>query len=164
KRFMRYPLLLPLLLCCATFLPAAEVPAAITNSVGLKMLPIAPGRFTMGETHATPASLRGPTHAPRGDWDEQPTHRVTLTHALFISDTPVTQDAFRQFRTATAGVDFFSPYVAGVSWDDAVAFCAWLSAKEKKTYRLPTEAEWEYAARAGTASLFWSGDTAPTPG
>jgi formylglycine-generating enzyme required for sulfatase activity len=118
----------------------------------------------MGETHATPASLHGPAYSPRGDWDEQPAHKVTLEHAFLISETPVTQAAYRQFRTDTTGVDFFAPYVAGVSWNDATAFCAWLSAKEGKTYRLPTEAEWEYAARAGTTSLFWSGDTPPARG
>ncbi|MEE8451533.1 MAG: formylglycine-generating enzyme family protein [Thermoguttaceae bacterium] len=52
--------------------------------------------------------------------------------------------------------------VVSVSWNDAVAFCQWLSRKEGKTYRLPTEAEWEYACRAGTTTRYYSGDDPET--
>ena len=52
--------------------------------------------------------------------------------------------------------------VVNVSWNDAVAFCKWLSRKEGKTYRLPTEAEWEYACRAGTTTRYSSGDDPET--
>jgi formylglycine-generating enzyme required for sulfatase activity len=52
--------------------------------------------------------------------------------------------------------------VVNVSWNDAVAFCKWLSKKEGKTYRLPTEAEWEYACRAGATTRYYSGDDPET--
>jgi len=60
--------------------------------------------------------------------------------------------------TAAGKERAFRQPVVNVSWNDCVAFCEWLSRKEGKKYRLPTEAEWEYACRAGTTTRFWNGD------
>ncbi len=67
-----------------------------------------------------------------------------------------------EYNWRTPGFPIQDDYpVVNVSWDDAVAFCQWLSKQEGKTYRLPTEAEWEYACRAGTTTRYWCG-TEPT--
>ena len=96
------------------------------------------------------------------DWDEKPAHRVTITQPFHMSVTEVTLGQFRafepDFRKGKAADD---EAVGGITWTRAVAFCEWLSKKEGKTYRLPTEAEWEYACRAGTTTLFHTGDTLP---
>ena len=101
----------------------------------------------------------------------------------FVADTGYKTDAEKGERPGAFGwdpdkkeFDFNAKYswrnagfeqtdehpVVNVSWNDAVAFCEWLSKKEKKTYRLPTEAEWEYACRAGTTTRYSSGDDPET--
>lgn len=157
-----------LLFLAATWTVAHGSPAApvesMVNSLGLRMVTVPAGSFTMGESHATPAKpFDIPAYLTRGDWDEHPHHDVTLTQAFAISDTEVTAEQFRQFRADYAGNKDTAPYAAGISWDEAVAFCAWLSKKEGRTYRLPTEAEWEYAARAGTTTLFAGGEQPTAP-
>ena len=143
----------------------------VTNSVGMKLVHIAPGSFTMGaDARPLPAALTAIFHGvmsarpAEGDFDEHPAHRVTLTHGFLIGATEVTADQYRQFDPSFKPDPAFAPYVSGVSWDQAMAYCAWLSKKEGKPYRLPTEAEWEYVARAGTNSPFSSGEQPPTPG
>jgi formylglycine-generating enzyme required for sulfatase activity len=141
--------------------PGASAPKSFTNSIGMKMLQIESGEFSMGESNRTPPSLGGPSYSDRGDWDERPVHRVKISKSFFMAETPVTIEQFKQFKKEYRGLDLFAPYVAGLSWEEATAFCRWLSKKEGKQYRLPTEAEWEYAARAGGATLFWSGNEPP---
>ncbi|MEP6664107.1 MAG: formylglycine-generating enzyme family protein, partial [Verrucomicrobiota bacterium] len=133
---------------------------AHTNSLGMSLLRIPAGSFLMGNEAPTPG-LGGPGHLPNGDWDERPVHKVTISKDFLMSETEVTDEQFRQFRPEFKTLEKIAPYAGGMSWDDAVAFCQWLSQKEGKNYRLPTEAEWEYACRAGTTTHFASGDNAP---
>jgi len=147
------------------FLAAAE-----TSSVGIKLVIIRPGTFEMG-VDSTPladsitkaAKGAGSNRPTGGDYDEVPVHRVTITKSFLLGATEVTIEQFRQFRPDYKGDSYYAPYASGISWNDAAAFCVWLSKKEGKPYRLPTEAEWEYAARAGTRTPFSSGTEPPAP-
>jgi formylglycine-generating enzyme required for sulfatase activity len=131
-----------------------------TNSIGMEFIQIERGTFRMGAS-STPlpeAMLTAPGHVmskrpPEGDFDETPAHTVTLTQPYRIGVTEVTIEQFRHFRPDYKGNPAFAPYAAGVSWYDARLFCVWLSGKEGKTYRLPTEAQWEYAAKVGNRAI-----------
>jgi len=140
---------------------AGEPPggSSFVNSMGLKLVRIEPGSFMMGS----------PTG---GDFDERPAHKVTITRPFFLGATEVTNAQYEQFdpqHKSLRGKLGFSreddEAVVFVSWHDAVRFCQWLSQKEGKTYRLPTEAEWEYACRTqrvpGTTTPYHTGETLP---
>ena len=112
--------------------------ANFRNSVGMEMLFVPSGEFVMG-SDAFDASPH-----------ERPLSRVTVAR-LYVSRFPVTNAIYEQFdpshaRRRMAGVGDRYPVVY-VSSLDALRFCQWLSSRERKRYRLPTEAEWEYAAR-----------------
>jgi formylglycine-generating enzyme required for sulfatase activity len=92
--------------------------------------------------------------------EEEVQHKVTLTHRFRIGIVEITQKQWDSImggnRSANKGENL---PVERISWNSAVEFCRKLSEKEGKRYRLPTEAEWEYACRAGTAGAFGgSGD------
>lgn len=135
------------------------------NSIGIKMVRIPAGTFAMGNLLDTdPAKLGQFEMLTHGDYDEQPVHQVTISHPFYISQTEITAAQYEEFRMDYQDAGRFTPYVTGVSWYDAEAFCKWLTEKEHRTYRLPTEAEWEYVARAGGTKLFGNSDTPPKSG
>jgi formylglycine-generating enzyme required for sulfatase activity len=158
-----WPVILAGLLFAAWDALAAE-PKELTNSLGMRLMRIEPGSFLMGQAEP-PADYQVTKHAAKfddADWDERPVHRVTISGAFYLGETEVTLGQYRQFKPKHhAGQDADDAAVTDVSWNDAVEFCRWLSAKEGCTYRLPTEAEWEYACRAGTQTLFHTGDRLP---
>jgi formylglycine-generating enzyme required for sulfatase activity/predicted neuraminidase len=142
---------------------AAGGAGEMVNSIGMKLVRIEPGTFQMGQDgpRADYSTMKHGEKCDDADWDERPVHRVTITKPMHMGATEVTVAQYRQFdpKLKTTGKD--DEAVTGVSWHDAVKFCEWLSAKEGRTYRLPTEAEWEYACRAGTTTPFSTGERLP---
>lgn len=149
-------------------------PRTHTNTLGMKFIEIKPGEFTMG----SPAN-------EAGRQDDETQHRVKISKAFMLGVHEVTRGQFAAFVKdtdwETSGLVFGptaqvsvvvrvdswrnpgfeqedSHPVVDVSWNDAIAFALWLSRKEGKSYRLPTEAEWEYACRAGTTTVYHWGD------
>jgi formylglycine-generating enzyme required for sulfatase activity len=125
--------------------------ALFTNTLGLRMIRIESGSFLMGQAD--------------GDLDERPVHPVRITRAFHLAATPVTNAQYEQFDGRHRGFRGRRGLSAGdneaalfVTWHDAVAFCRWLSDHEGRPYRLPTEAEWEYACRAGTTTAYSTGE------
>ena len=136
----------------------------ITNSIGMKLVLIPAGKFMMGS----------PDSEKDRETDEGPQHEVEITRPFYMGVYLVTQAEYERvmgknpsfFSAAGGGVkdmDTTRFPVEMVSWNDAVEFCRKLSQlpEEKqagRVYRLPTEAEWEYACRAGTTTRFYSGN------
>jgi formylglycine-generating enzyme required for sulfatase activity len=105
------------------------------NTLGMCLVRLNGGKFTMGD---------------RTDETAKPLHDVTVS-AFWIGQVEVTNAQFDKFKTRPRFPESLAnnqPAVR-VSYQDAESFCKWLSAREKRHYRLPTEAEWEYAARGG---------------
>jgi sulfatase modifying factor 1 len=152
----------------------------IKNSLGMRLVYIPPGKFTMGSPESE-----------KGRESQETQHEVELTKGFYLGMHEVTVGQFRQFvrdakyqtdgqRDGKGGwgvnkagsIEMNGKYtwkspgfkqtddhpVVLVSWTDAQAFCRWLSEKEKKQYRLPSEAEWEYACRAGTKTAYAYGN------
>lgn len=127
----------------------------LPGNVPIEMVRIKPGAFRMGQN---PGELDAYPNK------ETPRHRVTLSHGFWMGKNEVTKEQWQAVMGTTPWAG--RRYVDGdpktpavyVTWDDAQAFVARLTALTGKTVRLPSEAEWEYACRAGTATRFFWGD------
>jgi len=108
-----------------------EFGATYTNSLGMEFIRIEPGTLTMGSGDGHRIQDSGTV-----DYDEQPAHSVTISKSFYMLKTKVSQAHYDQ-----AGV---GGLVSDISWNNAAAFAQWLSQQEGYTYRLPTEAQWEY--------------------
>lgn len=134
-------------------------PVRVSSSMGIELVLIPAGEFLMGASQSDSAASSS----------ERPQHSVRISKPFYMGTHEVTVAQFRRFIKSTgydAGTKWqnASPAqtdehpVVNVNWDDAVAFLAWVGVQDGRLYRLPTEAEWEYACRAGTQSRFGFGD------
>ncbi|MHC4212297.1 MAG: SUMF1/EgtB/PvdO family nonheme iron enzyme [Planctomycetota bacterium] len=150
------------------------------NFAGIEFTRIEPGTFTMGYSSDSnlPDKIMAATEksgnriiglsrfASRGDYDEYPAHQVEITKPFYMGTYEVTNAQYERFdplHMHLRGKRGFSidsdEAVIFVSWNEAKAFCDWMSGIDGLPYRLPTEAEWEYACRAGTKTHYSTGDT-----
>jgi formylglycine-generating enzyme required for sulfatase activity len=129
------------------------------GGVAMKLVFIRPGKFMMGSADGEP--LPDEKAQPGKRNNEAPVHEVTLSSPFFMGATHVTQAQYEAVMGANPSVHKDPPCpVDSVSWDDSVAFTKKLAEKVGRPVRLPTEAEWEYACRAGTVTRYSFGDDA----
>jgi formylglycine-generating enzyme required for sulfatase activity len=125
----------------------------ISGGTAPKIEKIPPATFIMGD------------QSKMGDDNEKPAHEVDIPNGFYISKYEVTFDQYDKFAKATNrelppdnGWGRGQRPVINVSWYDAKAYTAWISSETNAEYRLPTEIEWEYSARADSNTAFWYGD------
>jgi formylglycine-generating enzyme required for sulfatase activity len=143
------------------------------GSSGPKMVVIPAGRFRMGDIQGGGASDEKPVHRVSIKQFAMGKYEVTVGEYLrFVQATgthaPEWQEKGSEYNIRTGTDNHYKKLgsaltnenhpIVGISWDDAVAYAEWLSQQTGKEYRLPTEAEWEYAARAGTDTKYWWGN------
>ena len=130
-----------------------DPPKNFTNRIGMKFVWIKPGSFMMGSPKEEKERR-----------DDETQHKVTLTKGFYMGVYTVTQEQWQEVMGNNPSFfrDKKNLPVESVPWDDCQEFIKKLREKDKKLYRLPTEAEWEYTCRAGTTTPFHFGQTIST--
>jgi formylglycine-generating enzyme required for sulfatase activity len=129
-------------------------PDSFTNSLGMTFNRIPAGTFMMGSSESEPER-----------YSDETQHQVTLTKSYYMQTTEVTQGQWKAVMGSNPSLFFGCGDdcpVEEVSWNDIQSFITELNKLGQGTYRLPTEAEWEYAARAGTTTPFNTGNCLST--
>lgn len=142
-------------------------PLAFQNGQGQKLVLIPPGSFEMG----SPGGEAGRANT------EGPLQTIDIAQGCFFGAMEITNGAYRRFRSEHSSAVFEDLRLTGetqpvvmVNWDDAQAYCQWLTHQERRAgrlpsgwvYRLPASAEWEYVCRAGSRSAYSFGSSAST--
>jgi formylglycine-generating enzyme required for sulfatase activity len=137
------------------------------NGLKLELMLIPSGEFLMGAEHFADEDenvnwikkWRGNNISGYNFKDEYPQHKVTISHPFYIGKFEVTQEQYENIMGKNPSTFTGSKKpVENVSWNEAQEFCIKLSKKTGEEFRLPTEAEWEYACRAGSTTRFYFGD------
>jgi len=131
-----------------------DTPATYTNSLGQTFVLLPAGTFTMGS----------PSEEPGRNSDEGPQHQVTLTQPFYMQITEVTQEQWEAVMGSNPSFFTECPTcpVETVSWDDVQNYIVQMNLRGEGTYSLPTEAQREYAARAGSTTAFANGGITET--
>ena len=132
------------------FIISGGTPSTYTNSLDMTFILIPSGTFTMGSP---------PDEPGRSSW-EGPQHQVTLTQPFYMQQTEVTQAQWEAVmgRNPSYFSGCLTCPVEWVSWNDVGVFIEHMNARREGTYSLPTEAQWEYAVRAGSTTAFYNGE------
>jgi formylglycine-generating enzyme required for sulfatase activity len=143
-----------------------SVPKDFTNSVGMKLVSIPAGEFKMGSSKSPEEIAQLFVSKAEYYKDEHPQHAVRLSKGFYMATTEVTQGQWKAvmgtepWKGQTFAQENADHAASYISWEDATEYCRQLSQKEGKPYRLPTEAEWEYACRGGTTTVYSFGNDA----
>lgn len=142
-----------------------DVGEPVANSIGMVLVPVPAGEFLMGTAEPKPQGKTDKKpQLPPGTEAEMPQHKVQISKPFYIGSCEVTQKQFQQVMgetpwkdqpLTTEGDNVAASYI---TWQAAEKFCRKLSELENCVYRLPTEAEWEYACRASSTTPFSFGD------
>ena len=139
----------------------AQAVDSLENSLGMRFIQIPAGSYTMGTVEVEAARMELPEPGPDDVLDETPAHTVRISEPFYLGETEVTQGVwYRVMENRPGEVDFWTRDdwerlpMATASWFMAQRFVEELNKLDRDyRYRLPTEAEWEYAARAGSQGL-----------